>query len=226
MTYKHRQKLKTIQLIPRLKAQIAAHYPGTKIAITEHYPGGGRHIAGGIAQADLLGIWGREGVFAATFWDFSGNTQFIRGGYQSYLNYDNDGSRVGDLALPTVDSDTTQTSTYAMRSTTDSSKLWIVAINKTSAAITAHITIASGAGYDSYKVYQLTSSAQTPQYASTNSISGSAFDYPMPAYSVSTLELSAPASPTYSLSITNGSVTEGNAGTKNETFTVTLTPTP
>jgi hypothetical protein len=220
------QGIPGIQLIPRLRTQIASHYPGTKIAITEHYPGGGRHIAGGIAQADSLGIWGREGVFAATFWDYTGNSPFILGGYQCYLNYDSAGSMVGDLALPTVDSDTTQTSAYAMRSSTDPSKLWIVAINKTAAAITAHVTIANGASYNSYKVYRLTSSAQTPQYASTNPMSGSVINYSMPAYSVSTLELSAPASPTYSLSITDGSVTEGNAGTKNETFTVTLTPTP
>ena len=39
-----------------------------KIAITEYNYGGNNHISGAIAQADVLGIFGREGVFAANFW--------------------------------------------------------------------------------------------------------------------------------------------------------------
>ncbi|MCU0624850.1 MAG: Ig-like domain-containing protein, partial [Gemmatimonadaceae bacterium] len=61
-----------IALLPRLKSQISARYPGTKIAITEYYYGRGGDISGGIAQADVLGIFGREGVYAATFWPQAG----------------------------------------------------------------------------------------------------------------------------------------------------------
>ena len=44
-----------IMLIPRLKAEIAAHYPGTKLAFTEYGFGGGHDISGGVAEADVLG---------------------------------------------------------------------------------------------------------------------------------------------------------------------------
>ena len=62
-----------IRLLPRLKGKIAAHYPGTKLAITEYNYGGGNHISGAIAQADVLGIFGREGLFAATLWPLESN---------------------------------------------------------------------------------------------------------------------------------------------------------
>jgi len=57
-----------IRLLPRVQEKIARHYPGTKLAITEYYYGGGAHISGAPAQADALGIFGREGVFATALW--------------------------------------------------------------------------------------------------------------------------------------------------------------
>ena len=49
-------------LIPWLKAKIAAHYPGTKLSFSEYTFGGGHDISGGVAEADALGIFGREGL--------------------------------------------------------------------------------------------------------------------------------------------------------------------
>ena len=57
-----------IRLLPRLQEKIDKHYPGTRLAITEYNYGGGADISGAIAQADVLGIFGREGVFAAALW--------------------------------------------------------------------------------------------------------------------------------------------------------------
>jgi hypothetical protein len=54
-----------IKLLPRVQRDIDDFNPGTKIAITEYNYGGNDHISGAIAQADVLGIFGREGVFAA-----------------------------------------------------------------------------------------------------------------------------------------------------------------
>ena len=46
---------KPIRLIPWLQEKIAARYPGTKLTMTEYNFGGGDHISGGLAQADVLG---------------------------------------------------------------------------------------------------------------------------------------------------------------------------
>ena len=43
-----------------MKKWVANDYPGTKTAITEYNWGGQEHINGALAQADILGIFGRE----------------------------------------------------------------------------------------------------------------------------------------------------------------------
>src|SRR5207249_9436487 len=49
-----------IHILGRLQAKIDAEKPGMKIAITEYENEGMNHIAGTIAQADNLGIFGRD----------------------------------------------------------------------------------------------------------------------------------------------------------------------
>jgi hypothetical protein len=48
---------KAINLLPWLAGKIANYYPETKLAITEYNYGAGQDISGGIAQADVLGIF-------------------------------------------------------------------------------------------------------------------------------------------------------------------------
>ncbi len=57
-----------VQLIPRLKGWVNTYYPGTKIGLTEYNWGAEGDINGATAQADLLGIFGREGLDLATRW--------------------------------------------------------------------------------------------------------------------------------------------------------------
>ena len=57
-----------VRLIPRIRQWVADYYPGTKLAITEYNWGGLESINGALAQADVLGIFGREGLDLATLW--------------------------------------------------------------------------------------------------------------------------------------------------------------
>ena len=57
-----------LMLIPRMKGWVASYYPGTKIGITEYNWGAEGYINGATAQADILGIFGREGLDLATRW--------------------------------------------------------------------------------------------------------------------------------------------------------------
>src|SRR6185436_7835768 len=77
-----------IRLLPRLREKIAAHAPGTRLAMTEYNYGGGAHISGGLAQADALGIFGREGVFAAAFWSTASSEPFVDAAFAVYCNFD------------------------------------------------------------------------------------------------------------------------------------------
>src|SRR5690606_19768606 len=53
-----------LPLIPRLQSSIDAYYPGTKLAFTEFNYGGNGDITGGVALADVLGIFGKYDVYA------------------------------------------------------------------------------------------------------------------------------------------------------------------
>ena len=102
-----------IRLLPRLKDKITAHYPGTKLAITEYNYGGANHISGAIAQADVLGIFGREGLFAATLWRLASNNNFIYGGFEAFRNYDGANGSFGDTSIRATNSDVANASVYA-----------------------------------------------------------------------------------------------------------------
>src|SRR5580700_834150 len=72
-----------IALLTRLQAKINAEFPGMKISLTEYESGGWNHIAGTIAQADNLGIFGSQGVFAANFWPPNGTYSYALGGFRA-----------------------------------------------------------------------------------------------------------------------------------------------
>src|SRR5215207_4851090 len=55
-----------VQLVPRLRNWVGAYYPGTLTGITEYNWGAEGHINGATAQADIYGIFGREGLDMAT----------------------------------------------------------------------------------------------------------------------------------------------------------------
>ena len=56
------------QLIPMLQTWVANDYPGTKTAIDEYNFGGLESINGALAQADILGIFGRQDLGMGAFW--------------------------------------------------------------------------------------------------------------------------------------------------------------
>jgi hypothetical protein len=59
---------KQVQLIPRLKGWVSRNYAGLQTAITEYNWGAESSINGATCQADLYGIFGREGLDMATRW--------------------------------------------------------------------------------------------------------------------------------------------------------------
>ncbi|MEJ0085481.1 MAG: glycoside hydrolase family 44 protein [Pseudomonadota bacterium] len=181
-----------INLLPRLKDKIAANYPGTKLAITEYNYGGANHISGAIAQADVLGIFGREGLYAATLWRLEANNNFIYGGFEAFRNYNGANGSFGDTSIRAANSDAATTSVYASVDAANPARMVIVAINKDAAPKTAAIAVTHTAQFHSAQVYAVTSTspagapvAQTP----INITQTNAFQYSMPANSVTTLVL-------------------------------------
>jgi len=181
-----------IKLLPRLQAKINAEFPGTGISITEYENGGDNHIAGTIAQADNLGVFGSQKVFAATLWPL-GTCPYILAGFRAFRGFDGATASFGDTSLAATSSKVQNVAVYASSDSTRPGRFVFVAINRsTSTQVTAinGVTLSGTAS-----VYQMTaSSAQGqnpihPVLVQQIPASGSSLTITLPALSVSTIEV-------------------------------------
>jgi fibronectin type 3 domain-containing protein len=182
-----------INLLGRLQAKINAEFPGMKISLTEYENGGWNHIAGTIAQADNLGIFGSQGVFAANFWPPNGTYSYALGGFRAFRDFDGAGANFGDTALQATSSNVQNVVVYASSDSTTPGRFVFVAINRSTSSQVTAITGQALSG--TAKLYQMTAtSAQgqnpvAPVSAGTMAASGSSFTITLPALSVTTIEV-------------------------------------
>ncbi len=176
-----------IRLIPRTRERIDANYPGTELAFTEWNYGGGNHISGAVASADVLGIYGREGVGLANLWELNGDERYAYAAFRAYRNYDGAGGSFGDQSIPATSSDVAKATVYASSTSADTTAVTIAAINKSATATTAGITVACSAVFTGARVYTITQSggANIVRQADISTVGVNAFNYTMPPMSVS-----------------------------------------
>lgn len=192
-----------IALLPRLRADIDARFPGTKIAITEYAFGRPGDISGAVAQADALGIFAREGVFAATLWptanpyawaplgctDTASCTNMAYGclwsAFKAFRNYDGAGGRFGDTLLQATSSDDAKISAYASPGV-------VVVINKAQAPLTVAVTLANLPGYSHATPWQVTGTfgaCTAPVAQPAQALSSNTLTLALPALSITTVAL-------------------------------------
>jgi uncharacterized protein (TIGR03382 family) len=144
---------KQIRLIRLFREWVAANYPGTRVSISEYNFGALDSINGALAQADVLGVFGREQLDLATIWAPPGVSQPGAYAFRIYRNYDGAGARFGDVSVQATSSDQTQLGIYAAQRSADSA-VTVVVINKTGGDLSSPLGLASLS----------TSSAQRFQY--------------------------------------------------------------
>ena len=180
-------------LIPRMDSKIAANLPGMMLAFTEYNNGCEQNIAGGVAEADTLGVFGQYGVFAATAWPLQSAApggNWLVGAFGAYRNYDGDGAMVGPLALAATSSDVTQVAVYAFAHQGTTPGVEVVAINRTSAAVPVELRLSNSCVVTTARVFQLTSASAAMASAGADvPITANAIAYSLPATSVTTFEL-------------------------------------
>jgi hypothetical protein len=118
-----------VQMIPRMKAWVAANYPGTKLAITEYNWGALDHINGALAQADVLGIFGREGLDLATLWGPPTSNEPGAFAFRLYRNYDGQAHTFGETSVRATSADQDRLAIYAAKRGADQA-LMLMIINK------------------------------------------------------------------------------------------------
>ena len=182
-----------IALLPRLQRKIDQFYPGTKLSITEYNYGGGGHISGAIAEADALGIFGREGVYAACQWPMADKQPYVAAALQMFRNFDAKNGAFGDTSVEATTGNAEETSLYASVDAANPKRLVLVAINKTAQPIKGVLKLGHVASGTVAAIYQLTDAGASPQPHGTETIADPAnFNYELPAYSVSTLNITMP----------------------------------
>ncbi len=182
-----------ISILTRIQSKIDAENQGMKLAITEYENGGFNHIAGTIAQADNLGIFGSQGVFAANFWPPNGTYSYALAGFRAFRGFDGANASFGDTSLQATSSAVQNVVVYASSDSTTPGRIVFVAINRSNAAKVTAINGQALSG--TAHLYQMTAaSAQgqnpvQPVTVGTMPVSGSSLTITLPAYSVTTIDV-------------------------------------
>jgi Glycoside hydrolase family 44 len=174
-----------IDLLHWLHDKIDAHHPGTKLAFTEWNFGGGGHISGALATADVLGIFGREQVGLATFWGLHADETFTYAAFRAFRNYDGSGAAFGNVHLPATTSDASTVSVYGSCDAADGNRVVILAINKADSARTVALRVSHPTSYASAATYVLQGgSAEVTSAGPLSAAAQNAWHLSLPAMSV------------------------------------------
>lgn len=180
---------KPIYFIPRMKDTIANHYPETKLGISEWNWGADESMNGALAIADVLGIYGREDVYFASYWRYPPLQSPGYFAFKLYTNFDDENGRFGDTSILAQSNDIDAVSSYAALNS-KTGDLHVILINKQPES-TADILLQlnnfspSGEGilyrYDQTELEQI--QTETVVINNTTNIT-------LPAYSITLLVLS------------------------------------
>ena len=140
-----------VELIPRLRGWIADHCPGLGLAITEYRWGSDDGPSSAVAHAEVLAVFGREGVDIATRWVAPDAGSKVEDAFEVFLDYDGSGAQILGDSVRASSSDVDALGAYAVRG--DDDELWIVLINRSTSALHADVIVASRLGAGPVEVY-------------------------------------------------------------------------
>ncbi len=143
----------TVMLIPRMRAWVAANYPGTRVGIGEYNFGGLESINGALAQADVLGIFAREQVDMALLWAPPTSGQPGAYAFRMYRDYDGRGGAFGDTWIRSTSSDQSKLAVYGAQRTSDGA-LTMMVVNKTASAVTSPLKVTNFTSSAPAQVFQ------------------------------------------------------------------------
>jgi PKD repeat protein len=179
-----------VKLIPRLKGWISTYYPGTSIGITEYNWGAEGHINGATTQADIYGIFGREGLEMAARWTTPDASTPTYKAMKMYRNYDGNKSTFGDTSVSTTVPNPDNVSAFSAKRSSDGALTVMVISKYLSGSTPASINLANFTNAGTAQVWQLTST-NTITRLSDISFSGSTVNVTLPQQSITLLVIPA-----------------------------------
>jgi len=158
---------RVLNWIPTLKAMVNTYHPGLQIGCTEYNWGDEANLNGATTQADVLGIYGREGLDVATRWTVAKNTNTNPATYyvtnlasQIYRNYDGKNSTFGDTSVSATTSNPDNLSSFAGVRGSDGA-LTVMVINKQQGSTPVTVSLANFATAGTAQAWQINSASQT-----------------------------------------------------------------
>ncbi len=142
-----------VRLIPRMREWVDKNYPGTKLAMTEYNWGALDDMNGALAQADVLGVFGREGLDLATLWAppaFDDPGAFA---FRIYRNYDGAGAQFGDVSVQAGSADQDKLAVYAAQRSSDAA-LTLVVVNKSGDNLSSSLVLSGFTPSAAARVYR------------------------------------------------------------------------
>jgi hypothetical protein len=149
-----------VYLIPTLKSWVNQFYPGLQTAITEYNWGDEANLNGTTTQADVLGIFGREGLDIATRWTVPANPSPTYLADQIYRNYDGHLSTFGDASVSAVVPNPDLLSSFAAVRSSDNA-MTVMVINKQQGSTSVTVNLANFVSSGTAQGYQISSATQT-----------------------------------------------------------------
>lgn len=201
-----------VDLIPRLRNWVNTYYAGTKVGITEYNWGAEGHMNGATTQADILGIFGREGLDLANRWETPAASTPTYLAMKMYRNYDGQRSTFGDTSIATTTANPDQLSAFSAIRSSDGA-LTLMVVNKDlydpanpSATTSITLNLANFSSTGTAQEWQLAALNPSDQTRSSIrrlsdvTLTGSGFTLTVPKQSVTLFVLTpgqvkAPASP-------------------------------
>jgi hypothetical protein len=220
-----------VNLINQMKNWVSTYYPGTKIGLTEYNWGAEGDMNGATTQADIWGIFGREGLNLADRWTTpaTGTPTYLA--MKMYRNYDGNNSAFGDRSVSATVGNPDQVDAFGAVRSSDGA-LTVMVVNKnlfdpTQPSATTQVTVNLSNFVSAGVAQEWQLAAVSPGNQTSASImhladipfGGTSFTVNVPQESV-TLFVLAPASQSGTLAFSSSSYTVNeNAGTA--TITVT-----
>ncbi|HJT24204.1 MAG TPA: hypothetical protein VJ873_06480, partial [bacterium] len=156
--------------------------PGTQLAFSEYDYGAGNHVSGGLAQADVLGIFGKYGVLLACYW---GDLKpYNQAAFKLYRNYDGKNGSIGDTEVSAATEDVAQTSCYAATDSKNPGTLWVVVLNKNQKDfLHGKFKFKGQETYSSYEAYSFGKDSPEIKLVKKDKVDKDHFDYSLPPLS-------------------------------------------
>lgn len=173
-----------VKLVPRLRTWADTfYYPGTPIAVTEYNWGAEGHINGATTQADILGIFGREGLDLATRWTTPDNSTPTYKAIKMYRNYDGGKSGFGDTSVKTTGPNPDNVAAFGAQRSADGALTVMVVAKYLSGTTPVKVQWVNFQAQAKAQVWQLTSANAITRLADT-SVKNGAVSVTVPSQSI------------------------------------------